>query len=128
MPTKIPEKKELAYTLKKIEENFSNFSAWHQRTKVLQSMWEQGQIDERETKNEGKFDKGLYNSLFKAYHVLEFELVKNALYMDPHDQSAWLYHRWLIGDGTKPFSYVIVCSHPFYVQVLIGQYLSVKSR
>ena len=27
----------------------------------------------------------------------EFELVTQALWTDPGDQSGWLYHRWLIG-------------------------------
>jgi geranylgeranyl transferase type-2 subunit alpha len=27
----------------------------------------------------------------------EFELVTNALWTDPGDQSGWLYHRWLVG-------------------------------
>lgn len=31
---------EIRYTTKKIEGNFSNFSAWHQRTKVLSCLWE----------------------------------------------------------------------------------------
>jgi len=26
----------------------------------------------------------------------EFELVRNAFYTEPKDQSAWIYHRWLI--------------------------------
>ena len=72
---------ELNYTTKKIESNFSNFSAWHQRSKVYVSLWSNGGMDEKKSKEE------------------EFELVRNALYTDPSDSSAWVYHRWLIGSG-----------------------------
>ena len=53
MPVKRPETAELAFTTGKIEANFSNFSAWHQRTKVLASLWEKGELDEKKTKDEG---------------------------------------------------------------------------
>ena len=29
--------------------------------------------------------------------IIEFELVTQALWTDPGDQSGWIYHRWLIG-------------------------------
>ena len=32
--------------------------------------------------------------------IPEFELVTQALWTDPGDQSGWIYHRWLIGTST----------------------------
>ncbi|KAF8314235.1 rab-protein geranylgeranyltransferase [Clavulina sp. PMI_390] len=72
---------ELAYTQKKIEANFSNFSAWHQRTKIYEVT--------RELEDAAKLDE-------------EFDLVNQAMYTLPSDQSAWLYHRWLIAQTNDP--------------------------
>jgi len=108
MPIRRSDKVELAYTTKKIEANFSNFSAWHQRTKVLSSLWESGEVDRTSSLQKGA---GCSRPLFFFVHItdlfhppqpqLEFELVQNAMFTLPEDQSAWLYHRWLIGSGMR---------------------------
>ncbi|GAA5840690.1 hypothetical protein JCM9279_007404 [Rhodotorula babjevae] len=78
---------ELAFTTRKISANFSNFSAWHYRTKLLQKLWDERGWAADAQERLDKVDE-------------EFELVKQAIWSDPNDQSAWLYHRWLVGDGT----------------------------
>lgn len=77
---------ELAYALRKIESNFSNFSAWHQRTKLLPHLWTAQQLTQPQI--DLRIDT-------------ELELVKQAMYTDPSDQSVWFYHRWLIDQVTE---------------------------
>ncbi|KAF8078123.1 rab-protein geranylgeranyltransferase [Lyophyllum atratum] len=81
MPIQRPQKSELAYTSRKIEANISNFSAWHQRSKVLTSLHKSSGIPSIKSRQE------------------EFDLLRNAMYTDPDDQSVWMYHRWLMGLG-----------------------------
>ncbi|KAM0790630.1 hypothetical protein ACM66B_004492 [Microbotryomycetes sp. NB124-2] len=78
---------ELAFTTKKIGDNFSNFSAWHYRTKLLAKLWQEKGWNEENAERKDQIES-------------EFDLVKQALWSDPNDQSAWLYHRWLVGGGT----------------------------
>ena len=35
--------------------------------------------------------------IFSLLVTPEFQLVKDAFYVEPEDQSSWLYHRWLLG-------------------------------
>ncbi|KAK4056981.1 Rab geranylgeranyltransferase [Microbotryomycetes sp. JL221] len=77
---------ELTFTTKKISASFSNFSAWHYRTKLLNKLWQERGWDEKHEDRRRQVDQ-------------EFDLIKQAVWSDPNDQSAWLYHRWLVGKG-----------------------------
>jgi len=79
---------ELAYTTTKISASFSNFSAWHYRSKLLAKMWAEEGLQPTDARRRKQVDE-------------EFELIKQALYTDPEDQSAWIYHRWLVGEGSE---------------------------
>lgn len=77
----VAEIEELKFTMDMINTNFSNYSAWHNRSVLLSNLLRQ--------KAEGFDAKG---------DVLteEYELVRQALFTDPSDQSGWFYHRWLL--------------------------------
>jgi geranylgeranyl transferase type-2 subunit alpha len=70
---------EFQFTMDKINEDFSNYSSWHYRSKLLPQIYA-GKAQE-------EVDAALDN---------EFELVKQAFFTEPEDQSGWLYHRWLL--------------------------------
>ncbi|KCV70187.1 hypothetical protein H696_03645 [Fonticula alba] len=61
---------EFDFTRSKLADNFSNYSAFHLRTRLLPALGMQ--LD------------------------AEFELVNNANFTEPNDQSPWFYLRWLL--------------------------------
>lgn len=95
---------ELAFTTKKISANFSNFSAWHYRTKLLPKLAEENDWMIGGPEWKARIEIGSLEQVDEEFRLTilgsaEFDLVKQAIWSDPNDQSAWLYHRWLVGDG-----------------------------
>ncbi|KAF2497765.1 geranylgeranyl transferase type 2 subunit alpha, partial [Lophium mytilinum] len=72
---------EFAYTTKMIKANLSNFSAWHNRSKLIPKLLDERDSDDAERR-----------------HMLdnEFALIHEA-FLDPFDQSIWYYHQFLMG-------------------------------
>jgi len=74
---------ELAFTMDRINSNFSNYSAWHYRSKLLPV-------------TNPNLNTGSCHPIEEAMHHQELNLVQNAAFTDPDDSSAWLYHTWLL--------------------------------
>lgn len=72
---------EFDYTTKMIQSNLSNFSAWHNRSRLMSRL-----LIEREANSTDR------RKLLDA----ELELITRALYTDPYDQSLWFYHQFLM--------------------------------
>ncbi|CAL0315571.1 unnamed protein product [Lupinus luteus] len=88
---------ELKYTEEVIGDNFSNYSAWHNRSILLSNLLKR--------KAEGYFPE---EDVLKE----EYELVHNAIFTDPDDQSGWFYHLWLIDQTVKIDAPLLVSSWP----------------
>ncbi|XP_062115761.1 geranylgeranyl transferase type-2 subunit alpha 1 [Humulus lupulus] len=91
------EEDELNYTTDMIDNNFSNYSAWHNRSLLLSSLLEK--------KVQGFSSKE--NALSD-----EIELVHQAIFTDPDDQSAWFYYLWLLDQTMKIESPLLISSWP----------------
>ncbi|CAI5449138.1 unnamed protein product [Caenorhabditis angaria] len=79
------EEQEIEFSNKLIEDNFSNYSAWHYRSISLKKY---------------HFEKNGQLKLADETIAEELDKVKNAFYMDADDQSAWSYTRWLLEVGS----------------------------
>lgn len=71
----------LSFTKKKISQNFSNYSAWHTRSKLLTEM--------------------MYDNDMSSIWIQESDWIKNAYFTEPRDSSPWYYFKWLIDIVSK---------------------------
>ncbi len=79
--------KELDFSIGMVKKNLSNFSAWHYRSKLIPIYF--------------NLNKILWNSNAALdFFKLDLELITNAVYTDPKDQSPWNYHLWIINNLT----------------------------
>ncbi|KAF1963123.1 protein prenylyltransferase [Byssothecium circinans] len=72
---------EFDYTTKMIKTNLSNFSAWHNRSKLIPRLL-----------NERNADSKARRTLLDS----ELALICEAINTDPFDQSIWFYHQYLM--------------------------------
>ncbi|KAH9431037.1 hypothetical protein MCOR02_008346 [Pyricularia oryzae] len=72
---------EFEYTSKMIRVDLSNFSAWHNRSKLIPRL-----LDERQADDVAR----------RKFLEDELNLVREALNVGPEDQSLWYYHQFLM--------------------------------
>ena len=92
---------EFEYTTKMIHANLSNFSAWHNRSKLIPRVLTERGADAAARK--AILDEGsspLSDSITIDATWLtrrpELTLIQEALYTDPYDQSIWFYYNYLM--------------------------------
>ncbi|AQK81461.1 Geranylgeranyl transferase type-2 subunit alpha 1 [Zea mays] len=109
----LPDDEELKYTMDKISDNFSNYSAWHNRSILLSNLLIQQ-------------SKG-FESKQKIFSE-EFELVTQALFTDPSDQSGWFYHLWLLAQTSSPDNPQLIASWPSNAAKLSFSFIKEKAE
>ncbi|KAL6983120.1 protein geranylgeranyltransferase type II [Sarracenia purpurea var. burkii] len=94
---------ELQFTTDMINDNFSNYSAWHNRSILLSHLLEK--------RVQGYFPK-------EKVLTEEYDLVHQAIFTDPDDQSGWFYHLWLLDQTVKVETPLLVSTFPPHGSVL----------
>jgi geranylgeranyl transferase type-2 subunit alpha len=108
-----PDSAELEYAGEKIETNFSNYSAWHHRTKVLPRVRGERLAtpegdDHARNRAPREEDRLLPESILND----EYELVQQAFFTEPEDQAGWMYHRWLTAHAARRLERDAAASEP----------------
>ena len=96
---------ELEYSMRQIERNFSNYSAWHYRSVLMAAGaavgGEDGGVGAGAAAGANvrlsSFSSSMAVPLAADVLRREFSLVQQALYTEPSDQSGWFYQNWLQG-------------------------------
>lgn len=102
---RIPIDIELQYTLERIQKNFSNYSAWHQRSYLLQKKYTVS------TPVSSSSSSSTISLIPLSFLSAELDLLRQAMFTEPDDQSPWFYHRWIIYEICKRLSTVDWCNN-----------------
>ncbi len=89
---------ELDFTTDKIEQNFSNGSAFHQRSKLLPLLLELDAFC-------FSYNQSQRSSARAEIFERELELVRNAVFTEPDDQTSWWYFRFILDWAIPPEEY-----------------------
>ncbi|XP_059922869.1 geranylgeranyl transferase type-2 subunit alpha isoform X1 [Gadus macrocephalus] len=93
---------ELRFTDRLIGSNFSNYSSWHYRSTLLPLLHLESPEPLSPTPQLAKTSPRTNSHRVCEEQLLkEYELVQNAFFTDPNDQSAWFYYRWLLGRAER---------------------------
>lgn len=95
----VPVDQELAFTDRLIGSNFSNYSSWHYRSTLLPLLHPQPEAEPPRASSTPPppSPQSRSHRVCEEQLLKEYELVQNAFFTDPNDQSAWFYYRWLLG-------------------------------
>ncbi|XP_077234116.1 RAB geranylgeranyl transferase alpha subunit 1 [Tasmannia lanceolata] len=106
----VSEEEELKFTTdmicgtEKMRGSLSNYSAWHNRSVLLSHLLRQnaqGFVPREKVLTE------------------EYDLIHNAIFTDPDDQSAWFYHLWLLIQTVNQDAPLLISSWPVHGSDLI---------
>lgn len=82
---------ELEFSSKLILVNFSNFSSWYYRSSLLKLLYANGHDPK----------------LIQSYLDNDYRRIESATFVEPTDQSVWLYLRWLFNIYSKGLQYLV---------------------
>ncbi|XP_026854526.2 geranylgeranyl transferase type-2 subunit alpha [Electrophorus electricus] len=99
----VPVSQELRFTDRLIGSNFSNYSSWHYRSTLLPLLQPGTPSPCRKPAHVSPTASPQTHGhrVCEEQLLKEYELVQNAFFTDPNDQSAWFYYRWLLGRAER---------------------------
>ncbi|KAM6963370.1 geranylgeranyl transferase type-2 subunit alpha [Aplochiton taeniatus] len=102
----VPVDQELQFTDRLIGSNFSNYSSWHYRSTLLpllhpESPEPPSPCHQAHHSSPPASPQTHSHRVCEEQLLKEYELVQNAFFTDPNDQSAWFYYRWLLGRAER---------------------------
>lgn len=91
---------EFKFTIKMINRDISNYSAWHNRSQLVVKLFlKSPTVETQGDENSLNEYLKIFNKRDKlSFLKKELNLVKTAIYTDPEDSSVWFYLKWLISD------------------------------